>query len=139
MEKPNVTTKNSILSIFLLHWANNLACVAGRVLRVSAFVLVAKLWTRVAKPAMQWWSQLRRLPISLIRVSLERSFPPAFLKYRGCQFQLKVTSKQRLWPAQESMDYFTHLEMQSATDKNCLFPTIPLLGCLCYFLSIGCI
>ena len=32
-----------------------LACVAGGISRASAFVLVAKTWTKVAKPWEDWW------------------------------------------------------------------------------------
>ena len=31
------------------------ACVAGGISRASAFVLVAKTWTEVAKPWEDWW------------------------------------------------------------------------------------
>ena len=40
--------KNSSSRMFL-------ACVAGGISRASAFVLVAKPWTRVAKPWEDWW------------------------------------------------------------------------------------
>ena len=48
----NITFANKLTTYKTDH---SLACVAGGISRASAFVLVAKPWTRVAKPWEDWW------------------------------------------------------------------------------------
>ena len=62
-----------------------IACVAGGISRASAFVLVAKPWTRVAKPWEDWWRvELIRRSRNPLRTSPARNMaaPPPLARSR---------------------------------------------------------
>ena len=53
----------------------HVACVAGGISRVRAFVLVAKPWTRVAKPWEDWW-RVQASPLAKSLAGFMAALPP---------------------------------------------------------------
>ena len=95
-----------------------LACVAGGISRASAFVLVAKPWTRVAKPWEDWWSRVE------FQSRLRRSRNPLRASPARNMAAPPPLARSRIPPATQAICYCSDFWHSPGTKhNNCLLTT----------------